>query len=122
MHNSNIGVNMPALQIREMPDELYMRLKNSAKINHRSLAQETISMLEQALQPVHNDVYNTAAEEKSIDSRFLLKEKIFRELDELNAKEDKISANKIKQLCLENKEEFSDRFDVNMLDLKDKEQ
>ncbi len=113
---------MPALQVREMPDELYMRLKNSAKINHRSLAQETISMLEQALQPVHNDVYNTAAEEKSIDSRFLLKEKIFRELDELNAKEDKISANKIKQLCLENKEELSDRFDVNMLDLKDKKQ
>ena len=49
---------MPALQVREMPDELYARLKNSASRNHRSLAQENVNILENALMPqATSDVY-----------------------------------------------------------------
>ena len=42
---------MPALQVRDMPEELYGCLKNQAKTNHRSLAQETIYVLEKSLTP-----------------------------------------------------------------------
>ena len=40
---------MPALQVREFPDDLYARLKESAAMNHRSIAQQTIACVEAQL-------------------------------------------------------------------------
>ena len=39
---------MPTLQIRDMPQELYDRLVESAEINRRSLTQQAIVLLEDA--------------------------------------------------------------------------
>ena len=41
---------MPILQIRNLSDEVYQKLKKSASLNHRSLAQEAVSMLEFAIE------------------------------------------------------------------------
>jgi plasmid stability protein len=43
------GGNMHALQIRNLPDELYEKLKKQAKSHHRSLAGEALYVLEQHL-------------------------------------------------------------------------
>ncbi len=40
---------MPALQVRDFPDELYERLKEYAELNHRSIAQQTIVAVEQMI-------------------------------------------------------------------------
>lgn len=40
---------MPALQVRDFPDDLYEMLKASAKANHRSLAQQTVAFVERGL-------------------------------------------------------------------------
>ena len=40
---------MPALQVRDFPDELYERLRVFAAANHRSIAQQTISCVESTL-------------------------------------------------------------------------
>lgn len=40
---------MPALQVRDFPDELYERLKAYAASQHRSVAQQTIVAVEQML-------------------------------------------------------------------------
>jgi len=40
---------MPALQVREMPNQLYEQLKARAELEHRSLAQQTIACLEESL-------------------------------------------------------------------------
>lgn len=37
---------MPALQVRDLPQDLYERLKERAELEHRSLAQETIVAIE----------------------------------------------------------------------------
>jgi len=40
---------MPALQVRDMPDELYERLKARAAAERRSIAQQTVVCLEESL-------------------------------------------------------------------------
>lgn len=40
---------MPLLQVRDLPEELYKRLSMVAKSEHRSIAQETIVLLQKAL-------------------------------------------------------------------------
>lgn len=40
---------MPALQVRDFPDELYEQLKECAARNHRSIAQQTIAYVEQGM-------------------------------------------------------------------------
>jgi hypothetical protein len=47
MHNAC----MPSLQIREFPEPLYDLLSYKAQRHHRSLTQQAIAELEQALQP-----------------------------------------------------------------------
>ena len=42
---------MPTLIIRDVPEKTYLRLKNSAKENRRSLAKEALVMLEARLNP-----------------------------------------------------------------------
>ena len=41
---------MPALQVRDFPDDLYEQLKASAASQHRSIAQQTIVAVEQMLE------------------------------------------------------------------------
>lgn len=43
---------MPALVIKELPSELHRRLKEEAAQHHRSMTQEAIVILEQALHRV----------------------------------------------------------------------
>lgn len=43
------GSVMPALQVRDFPDELYGRLKACAEHEHRSIAQQTIVAVEEML-------------------------------------------------------------------------
>lgn len=40
---------MPTLQVRDLPEDVYRRLLDRAEAEHRSLAQETIVILRQAL-------------------------------------------------------------------------
>ena len=40
---------MPALQVRDFPDELYERLKVAAVRDHRSIAQQTIALVEEGI-------------------------------------------------------------------------
>jgi plasmid stability protein len=42
---------MATLSIESFPDRLYRRLKEQAQRNHRSLSQEVIHTLDQALEP-----------------------------------------------------------------------
>lgn len=101
---------MPALQVREMPDDLYERLKFSAKVNHRSLAQETISMLESCLNP---DINNSPIKESLIENNNgfrATREYVFAQLDQINSKEHKISSTTIEKICLQSKDELDKRF------------
>lgn len=41
---------MPALQVREFPDDLYEQLKQYAASQHRSMAQQTIVAVEQMIE------------------------------------------------------------------------
>ena len=40
---------MPSLQVRELPEDVYNRLQARANAEHRSIAQETIVLLRDAL-------------------------------------------------------------------------
>ena len=40
---------MPAIQVRELPQETYIRLKKCAADNHRSIAQQTTTLIEEGL-------------------------------------------------------------------------
>ena len=42
-----------SLTLKNIPDEIYNRLKEAAQAHHRSLNSEVIACLEQALMPVH---------------------------------------------------------------------
>ncbi len=41
---------MPSLQVRELPDEIYQQLNYLASKDHRSLAQETIVLLRESIE------------------------------------------------------------------------
>ena len=47
---------MPALTIKNIPDDLYIRLKESAQIHRRSLNSEILYCVERALIPYKIDV------------------------------------------------------------------
>lgn len=40
---------MATIQVREVPDELYLKLKERARNHHRSIAKEILHILEQSL-------------------------------------------------------------------------
>lgn len=42
-------VGMPALQVRDLPDDLYVQLGYLARKEHRSLAQETVILLKESV-------------------------------------------------------------------------
>ncbi len=41
---------MPSLQVRDLPEHVYRKLRDQAAIEHRSIAQETVVLLEKALE------------------------------------------------------------------------
>jgi antitoxin FitA len=68
MHASHLDSLMPALQIRHLPDDLYELLSMRAQRAHRSLAQQTVVELRQALGPAgqarRQDVLQRLADEQ----------------------------------------------------------
>lgn len=49
MHNARRRCNIPTLQVRELPGDLYAQLQAKVKAEHRSIAQQTIVLLREAL-------------------------------------------------------------------------
>lgn len=43
---------MPAITVKNIPDDLYQKLRQTAEINHRSINSELIHCLESVLRPV----------------------------------------------------------------------
>jgi plasmid stability protein len=41
---------MPSLQVRDLPEHVYRKLREQAALEHRSIARETIVLLEKALE------------------------------------------------------------------------
>jgi plasmid stability protein len=41
---------MPSLQVRELPETLFLKLSRAAERDHRSLAQEAVAILEKGLE------------------------------------------------------------------------
>lgn len=59
---------MPALQVRDFPDELYSELKSYAAANHRSIAQQTIACVEEVLSRIDQvPLTQTSPEESDIE-------------------------------------------------------
>jgi len=50
------GFTMPALTIKNIPDDLYLRLKAAAKVHRRSLNSEILYCVERTLVPYKMDV------------------------------------------------------------------
>lgn len=100
---------MPAVQVRDMPDELYGRLKNSAKTNHRSLSQELRYVLEQSLMPAQEHQWELRTKNEDTCARIETRREVFAALSELNAQEKSISSQEIEQIYWESKQEFDGR-------------
>jgi plasmid stability protein len=69
LHNL-IGENMATLQVRDLPDQIYEKLKKEAREKHRSLAQQAIVTLAKGL-----DTSYDARERRSLLLDNLHKEK-----------------------------------------------
>lgn len=54
---------MPNITVKNIPDEIYEKLKKSAEISHRSINSEIIACIEQAVQsqPINLDLLLTNA-------------------------------------------------------------
>ena len=57
-------VSMPTLQVRNIPQELYDRIKKSAESERRSLSQQTIILLDEALTDRAKETARKAALER----------------------------------------------------------
>jgi plasmid stability protein len=67
-HNCIQGVDdMPLLQVRDIPEDLYEKLSLVAKAENRSIAQETIVLLRSAL----NQKQERIAQRKEVLAQFL---------------------------------------------------
>jgi len=44
------GINMPSLQVRDLPEHIYQKIVQLANAERRSITQETIVLLEKALE------------------------------------------------------------------------
>lgn len=65
-----IGVIMATVTLKNVPDELYEKIKTSAAVNRRSVNQEVIFLIEQAL------AANAAGTEATLAEVRLLREKL----------------------------------------------
>ena len=62
---------MPALQVRDFPEELYGQLKEYAAANHRSIAQQTIIAVEEMLADAAGILENAASSEDGRSKRYV---------------------------------------------------
>jgi plasmid stability protein len=60
---------MPSLTIKNIPDEIYLSLKDSARRNRRSLNREAIVLLEGSLKPRRSDIDETIASLQRLHAR-----------------------------------------------------
>lgn len=115
---------MPALQVRDFPDELYEQLKAYAASQHRSVAQQTIVAVEQmlahpeashywngerlyrAVRPIPD--YDTEEERAA---RIEKRKKLFARMDEITWKKPKPTADEIVAMVREGREERDRVFD-----------
>jgi len=68
---------VPALQVRDLPDHLYRKLVEKASADHRSIAQETVVLLEKARRMLIERILRTpppADPHKILDPVDLLRE------------------------------------------------
>ena len=111
---------MPALQVRDFPDELYEQLKEYAASQHRSIAQQTIVAVEQMLEAASASHYwdgqalhrverrprcfdfDTEAQRAA---RIEKRKALFARLDEIEWKGPKPTADEIVALVHEGREE-----------------
>lgn len=57
---------MPALQVRDFPEELYEELRVFSTKNHRSMAQQTIAAVEQQIRGAQSPSVGTTREANSL--------------------------------------------------------
>ena len=75
---------MPAITVKNIPDDLYRRLKSAAAMHHRSINSELIVCLEEVLQPVR----------MTVDEHLAAAARLRAQLDGLRVTEKEISAAK----------------------------
>lgn len=85
---------MPALQVRDFPQDVYDRLAAQAKIEHRSIAQQTVASVERDLNrakeggaeilvmPSRTNKMNVTSE--SVEERIVRRKKLFKDIDRHN--------------------------------------
>ena len=61
---------MPSITVKNIPPELYERLKRSAKANHRSINGEIIACIESAIYPRRIDPEQFLAEARKLREAF----------------------------------------------------
>jgi hypothetical protein len=62
------GVSMPLLQVRDIPRELYETLSRVAKMENRSISQQTIVLLKKALNITNERMARRKSVLREIDS------------------------------------------------------
>lgn len=75
---------MPAITVKNIPDDLYQRLRSAAAIHHRSINSELLVCLEEVLQPVR----------LTVDEHLAAAARLRAQLDGLRVTEKEISAAK----------------------------
>ena len=114
---------MPALQVRDFPDDLYERLKEYAADQHRSVAQQTIVAVEQMLARADEPGYHWDGErlrcprpryfdfdtEAARAERAKRRKELFAEMRKLTWKGPEPTADEIVAMVREGREERTDR-------------
>ena len=115
---------MPALQVRDFPDDLYDQLKAYAASQHRSMAQQVIVAVEQMLahpQASHywdgERMYRAVRPIPDFDTeeeraaRIEKRKKLFARMDEITWKKPKPTGDEIVAMVREGREERDKAFD-----------
>lgn len=115
---------MPALQVRDFPDELYEQLKAYAASQHRSVAQQTIVAVEQMLAHPEASHYWSGERlycavrpipdfdtEEERAARIEKRKALFARMDEITWKKPKPTADEIVAMVREGREERDRVFD-----------
>jgi plasmid stability protein len=72
---------MPALQVRNFPDNLYEELRAVAKREHRSVAQQTVACVEGYLHSNHVPLHHNTAEQEKVETRSQRRQRLFEEIE-----------------------------------------
>lgn len=115
---------MPALQVRDFPDDLYEQLKAYAARQHRSVAQQTIVAVEEMLERQNTShscdgeqLYRAMRPRLDFDTeeqraaRIEKRKKLFARMDEITWKKPKPTADEIVAMVREGREERDQVFD-----------